>query len=524
MSMHLLSSVMARLSTALGGVTLADFWGRLDAVWGDRVLVIDGERSRTCTELAADVERWAAALRPRVSAGSPVVIALPNSYDQFLACFAVSRAGGLAVPVNDQMTAVEIDHVIADSGAEVVLRSVADLEAPSRRSRRAPADARGPAPADAADPGPSDDDVAALFYTSGTTGLPKGVALTHRSLVGQLSLGALVPPGVGGEVLVALPVAHIMGFAVLAGMAAAGMPVVFRPRFDARGILDAIEQRRPFGFVGVPAMYRKLDAAGAADRDLSSIRVWMSGADAMAGDLARAFKGYGSSVTLPLIGSIGEAAFVEGYGMVEVGGGIAMKVSPPMLPLGVGDSVGFRLPGYRFRVVDQLGRTAMPGRVGELWVKGPGVLRGYWNDPVATAAVLDDDGWLRTGDLVRSGPAGTVLFCGRVKAVVKSGGYSVYPLEVETVIAEHPSVLEAAVVGAPDGQLGEIPVAAVIERPGCTADAEELRAWCTERLSHYKVPRRFIVVDELPRTGTAKVNKAGVLELFDGPAQTSRGR
>lgn len=519
MTMHLLGSMAARLATVLGGVTLGDFWSRLDSVWGERVLVTEGERSRTASELASDVARWADSLSGRVDAGRPVVIALPNSYDQFLACFAVSLAGGLAVPVNDQMTTTEIDHVIADAGAEVVLRSVADLESrPARRPRRL-----NTAP-EATAPEPSSDDVAALFYTSGTTGLPKGVALTHRSLVGQLSLGALVPPVLGGEVLVALPVAHIMGFAVLAGMAAAGMPVLFRPRFDAHQVLDVIEDRRPFGFVGVPAMYRKLDAAGAAERDLSSIRVWMSGADAMAGDLARTFKSYGASATLPWIGPVGEAAFVEGYGMVEVGGGIAMKVSPPMLPLGVGDSVGFRLPGYRFRVVDQQGRTAMPGRVGELWVKGPGVLKGYWKDPVATAAVLDDDGWLRTGDLVRTGPAGTVLFCGRVKAVVKSGGYSVYPLEVETVIAEHPSVLEAAVVGAHDDELGEIPVAALIARPGCVLDTEELLSWCRDRLSHYKVPRRFIVVDELPRTGTSKVNKAEVVELFERRAPASRGR
>lgn len=519
MSAHLLTSVAARLATVLGGVTLGDFWSRLDAVWGDRVLVVDGDRPRTASELAADVARWAEALAAVVVPGRPVVIALPNSYEQFLACFAVARAGGLAVPVNDQMTKVEIDHVIADAGAEVVLRSVADLERPPTKSRTA-------ARTTTAIAEPTVDDVAALFYTSGTTGLPKGAALTHRSLVGQLSLGALVPPFVDGEVLVALPVAHIMGFAVLAGMAATGMAVNFRPRFDARQILDVIEQRRPIGFVGVPAMYRKLEAAGAAVRDLSSIRVWMSGADAMAGDLARAFKSYGASATLPIIGPIGEAAFVEGYGMVEVGGGIAMKVSPPMLPIGVGDSVGFRLPGYRFRVVDRRGHTAMRGRIGELWVKGPGVLRGYWNDPEATAAILDDDGWLHTGDLVRSGPAGTVLFCGRAKAVVKTGGYSVYPLEVETVLGAHPDVIEAAVVGLADDHLGEIPVAAVIARPGSVVDPDDLRAWCDERLSHYKVPRRFLVIDELPRTGTSKVSKTEVRALFDRPlrARARRGR
>lgn len=167
MSAHLLTSVAARLATVLGGVTLGDFWSRLDAVWGDRVLVVDGDRPRTASELAADVARWAEALAAVVVPGRPVVIALPNSYEQFLACFAVARAGGLAVPVNDQMTKVEIDHVIADAGAEVVLRSVADLERPPTKSRTA-------ARTTTAIAEPTVDDVAALFYTSGTTGLPKG--------------------------------------------------------------------------------------------------------------------------------------------------------------------------------------------------------------------------------------------------------------------------------------------------------------------------------------------------------------
>jgi acyl-CoA synthetase (AMP-forming)/AMP-acid ligase II len=230
--------------------------------------------------------------------------------------------------------------------------------------------------------------------------------------------------------------------------------------------------------------------------------------------LAKEFKRYGATVTLPLVGPLGEAAFVEGYGMVEVGGGVAAKVSLPGISLGVGDSLGFRLPGYRFRVVDDDGEDVSMGEVGELWIKGPGVLTGYWNAPGATAEALSDDGWLRTGDLVRSGPLGTIVFAGRRKYLIKSGGFSVYPLEVETVLEQHPEVVEAAVVGLPDPKLGELPVAVVRLAPGAAVGPAELGDWAADRLAHYKAPRRVLIVDELPRNGSEKVRKDQLAELF----------
>jgi acyl-CoA synthetase (AMP-forming)/AMP-acid ligase II len=155
--------------------------------------------------------------------------------------------------------------------------------------------------------------------------------------------------------------------------------------------------------------------------------------------------------------------------------------------------------------------------VGELQLRGPGVLKGYWGDAAATDAALTEDGWLRTGDLVRSGPFGTVLFHGRAKAVIKSGGYSVYPLEVEADLEEHPDVLEAAVVGLPDTKLGEVPVAAVRLRPGATVGSDELVVWAGVRMAQYKAPRSIVVVDELPRTGTRKVQRDKLLPLFAPP-------
>ena len=483
-------------------VTLATMAERLSGLWGDRLLATElpSERALTYRQAAELVARWSDAIADRSGPGLPVVIATPNCYDQFLLCLSVARAGGLPVPVNPQMRPVEVDHVIADAGAELVIRSVDELAGTFTII-------------EAARPDPAE--IGALFYTSGTTGRPKGAALTHRALVGQSSVMAMWPAQLRrDEVVAALPVAHIMGFVTLVAMATGGLPVCFLQRFRAAAVLDAIESRRATGFIGVPSMYRMMEEAGASERDLSSIRVWGSGADVMPPELAKAFKSYGASATLPLIGPVGEATFAEGYGMVEVGGGVAAKVSLPYFRLGVGDTVGFRLPGYKFRVVDSEDVAVGTGGLGELWVKGPGVLTGYWNSPEASAAALTPDGWLRTGDLVRVGPLGTVVFCGRLKHVIKSGGYSVYPVEVEAALEEHPDVVEAAVVGLSDAKLGEVPVAVVRVRARSTLTPEQLVEWSADRMSHYKAPRRVVMVGELPRTGTDKVQKERLAELF----------
>jgi long-chain acyl-CoA synthetase len=460
----------------------------------------DGGLRITYRQAAKRVSRWAGGVRDRVDVGDRVVIATPNGYEQLLLCLAVSRAGAIPVPINPQMRNEEVRHVMADSGAALIIRSANEIDGSEPVEDAVPAE-------------PSD--IAALFYTSGTTGKPKGAELTHRALVGQVIAGAAWPSGLRrDEAVFALPVAHIMGFATLMGFACAGIPVFLLARFRPDAVLEAIEQRRATIFIGVPAMYRMMDEAGAADHDLTSIRVFGSGADVMPPELALRFKKMGATMTLPLAGPVGEALFVEGYGMVEVGGGVAAKISPPLLNLGLGESVGLGLPNYKLKVVDPAGNEVSTGSVGELWVHGPGVLKGYWNAPEATADTITADGWLRTGDLARRGPFGTVLFVGRAKDVIKHGGYSVYALEVQETLEEHPEVLEAAVIGLPDERLGEIPVAVVRLAEGCDLDGIDLVAWATERLADYKVPKRFVAVEDLPRTGTSKVQKTELQQLF----------
>ena len=474
---------------------------RLALAFGDRPLVEQpGDAARggpalrlTYPQAAVEVGRLAASIAAGAGPGERVVVAVPNGYRFLLLCLAASRAGCVAVPVNPQMTASEVEHVIADCGATLVIRSDADLP---RRRGLPPLVPVGP------------DDVAALFYTSGTTGKPKGVRLTHRALTGTIR-GVGLPRWLrADEAVLSLPAAHIYGFIAYLGLAAFGVPAYVLPRFRPVEVLDAIERRRASVFLGVPTMYRLLLEAGAEGRDLSSVRLWVSGADAMPADLARTFQRMGASVSIPFIGGLGEALFAEGYGMVELGGAVAIKVHPPLVGRLLDVGMGVPLPGWELKV------DAPRGEVGELLVRGPGTMKGYHAAPEATAAVLGQDGWLHTGDLARRGPLGTVAFVGRSKDVIKNGGYSVYAIEVERSLEEHEAVAEAAVLGIADERKGERVVAVVRLRDGKAPTEDEILAFARNRLSTYKVPEEVKVVDELPRTGTEKVQKARLRELF----------
>jgi acyl-CoA synthetase (AMP-forming)/AMP-acid ligase II len=484
--------------------TLGTIMHTLAGIHGDRRLVVEPDGLElTYDDAAGLVARWAGAIRHRIDVGDRVVVATPNGYEQLLLSLAVSRAGGVAVPINDQMSPDEIDHACRDCGSRLTVADAAELDADGAEPLRRSVDS-------------GSGDVAALFYTSGTTGRPKGAELTHRALVGQVLGGVVWPSGLRrDECVLSLPVAHIMGFSALLGLACAGIPAYFMAHFDAVEVLDALESRRSSSFIGVPAMYRMMVEAGAEERDLHGVRIWGSGADAMPADLALQFKSFGSMGHLPGIGPVGEAAFVEGYGMVELGGAAVAKVSPPLLDLGLGESFGVSLPGYELKVVEgDDGVEVGVGDVGELWIRGPGVLKGYWNAPEATRAAVSEDGWLRTGDLARRGRFGTVRFVGRTKDVIKCGGYSVYALEVQMVLEQHPEVREAVVVGLPDERLGQVPAAVLRLADGADLDALDLPAWCMGHLARYKVPRRFVAVDDLPRTGTRKVQRSQLVRFF----------
>ncbi|MGH9093561.1 MAG: class I adenylate-forming enzyme family protein [Acidimicrobiales bacterium] len=470
--------------------------------YGDRHLVSeDGEEGlRLSYPQAADlVARAAGSIRARIAPGDRVVVGTPNGYGLFLLTLAVARAGGVAVPLNPKSRPDEIDHIVADSGASVVLRSIREV---------ADGDPVAPAPK-------ARDGVAALFYTSGTTGKPKGAQLTDRALVGQAAKATLFPSSLAhAEVVSGMPVAHVAGFSMLAILAGLGLPIYLLRRFRPDTALDAIETRRAAMFVGVPAMYRMMLEAGAEERDLTSVHVWASGADAMPFELARSFQSMGSLVALPRSRRrVGMAAFIEGYGMVELGGGVAVKILPPGPALPLSGLVGIPMPGCRIRVAADDGTPVRRGEVGELVVKGPGVMKGYHGQRDGSET-FTSDGWLRTGDLAKRRRFGLVEFAGRKKDVIKHGGYSVFAVEVEAVLDQHPGVAESAVVGLADTAKGEIPAAVVRVVSGEELSEEDVIAWAHERLADYKVPQRILFANELPRTGTDKVQKEELKKRF----------
>ena len=491
-----------RIKLLVGGEpTLGLLLERLAAIHGDTRLIEEaGDDGLTLTfaEGAQRVDRLAAGIAAKIEPGDRVVLNVPNGYDLFLLCQATCRAGGVAVPVNDKMRDAEIAHVVEDSGATLVVKDVADVLAD---------EGLGDERAIAARP----DDVAGIFYTSGTTGLPKGARLTHQSLVGTSARMAALPVRLAREAVTGMPVAHIAGFTVLVAAMCGGVPVYLLRKFRPTDALDAIESRRATAFVGVPAMYRMMDEAGAADRDLRSVRMWASGADSMPDDLAKKFQKMGATVTLPLIGAnLGEAIFVDGYGMVELAGGVATRVALPGVTLPL-----MPLPGNSMKAVDEDGNEVRIGEVGELVVKSRSALKGYHGNDEASQEVITEDGWVRTGDLARRGPFGLMTLAGRKKHVIKHGGYSVFAVEVETQLCRHPDVAEAAVIGLADDRKGEVPAAVVRLRPGASLSEDDLIAWAGEQMADYKVPTRVVFVDEMPRTGTDKVQKDALKELFD---------
>ena len=497
----------AQLALTDDGLTLASLASRVAAAHGDRALIATPSGSSwTAAQIAGAVEHASASLSARIDAGDRVLVDFPNGPELVLGCMAVCRAGGVAVPVNDASTDIERAHVKRDCGATLVLTD-ASLLAP-REISRAHTISHEQNPAD----------VAVLLYTSGTTGKPKGAALTHRGLLSSTRRLALMPTGLRrDEVVMALPLAHVMGFAGFLSTLTAGMPAFVIPRFRPDTVLDAIEQRRSTIFVGVPAMYRMMLEAGAQKRDLTSVRVWMSGADAMPPDVARQFQRFGATATLPIIGApVGQAMFVEGYGMVELSGAAIMKVTPPYAGGLLSKARGVTMPGYRTRIVDENDATVKVGQVGELLVTGPGVLDGYYGDTAATSATRTADGWIRTGDLARRGPAGTVEFVGRAKDVIKVGGYSVYAAEVQAALEAIDGVAEAAVVALADARKGERVAAAVRALPGATLDPAQLQTAAAESLAAYKVPSVIVVVDELPRTTTGKIKRNELRDLLAG--------
>ena len=484
--------------------------------------------------------------RAGIRSGDRVALVLPNCPQHVIAFYAALRLGAIVVEHNPLYTQAELAHQFADhepslviawdaiavraaevAGAATVI--AVDLTralplakqwmlrlpiAKARHSRAALTQlapglplwhefVAGAQPLAAETPAPGPNDIALLQYTGGTTGVPKGAILTHRNLVANAAQSAAWVPVLkpASETFYAvLPMFHAYGL-TLALTTAVLMreTVVLFPKFDADMVLDAMK-RRPCTFLpGVPPMYPKLvEAAQRRGVDLSSIRLALAGAMALPIEIVEAWE----AVTGGLL--------VEGYGMTESS---PISVGNPAAPSRRPGTIGIPFPSTRVRVVDPENpyREVATGEPGELLVQGPQVFAGYWNRGEETAATLLPEGWLRTGDIVVQDADGFLTLVDRIKELILVGGFNVYPSEVERAIAELPGVLEVAVTAIPDGD-HDIVVAAIVATPGTEIDAESIRLACRSVLAAYKVPKRIVIVDELPRSVVGKVLRKQVRE------------
>ncbi|MFE9096313.1 class I adenylate-forming enzyme family protein [Streptomyces sp. NPDC007264] len=441
------------------------------------------------------VRNAAAALRAHgIGAGDVVAVILPNRLDLVVIMFAAWRLGAAVTPVNPELTDAEARHQIEDSAAKAVI-----CDAPSRAVATLDVSEVVHAHAAAGDDGEdavarAHDSLALIIYTSGTTGRPKGVMLDHANVA---AMCRMIIDGLGLDAtdhsLLVLPLFHVNGIvvSVLSPLLAGGRATV-AGRFRAPSFFAAVERAGPTYFSAVPAIYALLVALPAEVRpDVSSLRRVICGAAPMPAELiARFERRYGIPV-------------VEGYGLSE--GTCASTINPPAGPRKPG-TVGRPLPGQTVAVMDGEGRLLDDGSVGEVVVRGPNVMRGYLGLPEETARTVVD-GWLHTGDVGRFDADGYLVLVDRIKDMIIRGGENIYPKETENVLHTHPAVLEAAVVGAPDPVLGEVPVAHVVLVPGAEATAEELMEHCRGSLARIKVPVSVTVTEALPRNPVGKIDK-----------------
>ncbi len=466
-------------------------------------------------DLWARVEHATAALRYGLAIGRGDRIGWLgyNDPEMLVLLLAVARLGAMLVPLNFRLALPEHRHIVAHSGMRALLATrgfTAHLAALAGEDTPPALVATGDVPsgwiawsellaaphAPVRDEG-RDADPVLLVYTSGTTGRPKGVVLTQSNLLWNAFNSAHVHEMTSADrVLTNLPLFHVGGLNIQTLPALyAGARVCLQARFDAGEALAAIARFRPTLTLVVPATLRAMvEHPQFAQTDLSSLRLVMTG-----------------SMSTPE--SLIEAVHARGVRVGQVYG--ATETAPIAVCLRAADAfsrVGFAgkpAPHTEVRLVRGDGAEALPGEEGEIRVRGPHVMQAYWNDPALTAEAFDE-GWYRTGDVGVADDQGFIRISGRLREIIISGGENIYPAELEHVLADCPAILEAAVLGAPDPQWGEVPVACVVPRRGAVLDGAAVLALFEGRLARYKHPRRVVFLDSLPRNAMGKVQKGAI--------------
>ena len=485
----------------------------------DKPALIDGASGRVMTygELEDAIRSLAGGLAAAgFGRGDVLALMAPNGPEYAVVFHGAAMAGGTVTTINPAYTQAEVHHQLADSGARILV-TIAPLAATAVRACEGTAvtevyllgeasearEADGTMPVRplstlagaplAAQVRVGPDDVVALPYSSGTTGLAKGVMLTHKNLVANVAqtLGA-IPSAPDERVMAVLPFFHIYGMQCRMNCGLrAGATVVTLSRFDLEQFLRAHQDYRiTRSFVAPPIVLALARHPLVDSFDLSQLRLVNSGAAPLKAELAaECSKRLGCEV-------------VQGYGMTELSP-VSHLTPPGWFKPG---SVGVTAPGTQTRIVDPATEADLPvGEEGEVCVRGPQVMAGYLNNPEATAATVDADRWLHTGDLGYVDADGHLYVVDRLKELIKYKGFQVPPAELEAVLLRHPDVADAAVIGLPDDEAGEIPVGFVVLRPGAAASPEEIMRFVAGEVAHYKQIRRLEVIDAIPKSAAGKI-------------------
>jgi acyl-CoA synthetase (AMP-forming)/AMP-acid ligase II len=460
--------------------------------FGDAEAVVDADRRLTFSQLAERVRVAAGAFAEAgIAKGDRAAIWAPNSAEWIIAAFGLLTAGGTLVPVNTRFKAAEAADIITRSGAKLVLtqqgflgneyevpRGVREIGIRSGfLDRGTPTEVKV-----------SGDDVADIIFTSGTTGRPKGVMMPHTATLRLYAeWNDLAGTREGDRYLIVNPFFHIFGYkaGVIASMIR-GMTVYPFPVFDIDRVLGCVEREKITVLPGAPTVYHELlKARRAGGHDLSSLRVAVTGAADIPVELIRRIK-----EELPF------ASIMTGYGLTEAGTITASRQGDSLQDIAT--TVGTPCEGFEMRIAGD----------GEVLARGYAVMKGYFDDPAATAEAIDAEGWLHTGDLGVIDPdSGRLKIIGRKKDMFIVGGFNAYPAEIEGFLLEHPSVAQAAVIGVPDERMGQVGKAFLVLKPGSSVSPEELIAWAKPRMAGFKVPRSVTFLDELPLNATGKVRK-----------------
>lgn len=498
----------------MNALNLPQYLKRKVKQFGDRIFLRDfgAQHAYTYRDLAAVTDKLAGALQALdINPGDRVALLHPNHSDFILGYTAVIKAGAVAVPINPVYTAKEVLFILEDSGARCLITTsafepvVAEIEGQAAHLKEIVIKRAGQTllqalemrvekirPVDDGDSAP--EDPAFIFYTSGTTGRPKGVVLTHRNLIFG---GANTAQNYGlreTDVTIAcLPLVHIFANASpVFGSLNSGGSVIVMPRFQTEAVFEAIDQYKVTWFPGVPTMFGYLlEAFDAKPRKVSSLRMGLSGGASLSVEhLIRFEKTF-------------QAILLEVYGLTESTG---LVTANPVYGVRKTGSIGISVSGVSVRLVDADGHDTPEGEVGELIFRGPNATPGYWQQPELTAACIKN-GWVCTGDMARRDEDGYYFIVGRIDELIISGGYNIYPREIEEVLYRHTDIIEAAVIGAKDQHLGEVPKACIALKSGSSLTPEMVVEFCRVHLAAYKIPKQIEILSELPKNPTGKILK-----------------